>query len=162
MKKHSFILSLSCLLISTNLFGESLVFGYWLTSGSVVKTENCDGYICATIVTIFVEDGVDPKQILDDQNKDKDLRSRPLVGVNIFYDFLIKDADQKVFKGGKVYDPRRGKTYKSKLHLNDDGTLRVEGCLAFICDGESWRPLDIIINEDGTKEGVLRGVNKEE
>ena len=162
MKKHSFILSLSFLLISTNLFGESLVFGYWLTSGSVVKTENCDGYICATIVTIFVEDGVDPKQILDDQNKDKDLRSRPLVGVNIFYDFLIKDLDQKVFKGGKVYDPRRGKTYKSKLHLNDDGTLRVEGCLAFICDGESWRPLDIIINEDGTKEGVLRGVNKEE
>ena len=59
MKKHSFILSLSCLLISTNLFGESLVFGYWLTSGSVVKTENCDGYICATIETIFVEDGVD-------------------------------------------------------------------------------------------------------
>ena len=162
MKKHSFILSLSCLLISTNLFGESLVFGYWLTSGSVVKTENCDGYICATIETIFVEDGVDPKQILDDQNKDKALRSRPLVGVNIFYDFLIKDEDQKAFKGGKVYDPRRGKTYKSKLHLNDDGTLRVEGCLAFICDGESWRPLDIIINEDGTKKGVLRGVNKEE
>ena len=162
MKKHSFILSLSCLLISTNLFGESLVFGYWLTSGSVVKTENCDGYICATIETIFVDDGVYPKQILDDQNKDKALRSRPLVGVNIFYDFLIKDADQKVFKGGKVYDPRRGKTYKSKLRLNDDGTLRVEGCLAFICDGESWRPLDIIINEDGTKEGVLRGVNKEE
>ena len=162
MKKHSFILSLSFLLISTNLFGESPIFGYWLTPGSVVKTENCDGYICATIETIFVEDGVDPKQILDDQNKDKDLRSRPLVGVNIFYDFLIKDADQKVFKGGKVYDPRRGKTYKSKLHLNDDGTLRVEGCLAFICDGESWRPLDIIINEDGTKEGVLRGVNKEE
>ena len=162
MKKHSFILSLSFLLLSTNLFSESLVFGYWLTPGSVVKTENCDGYICATIETIFVEDGVDPKQILDDQNKDKALRSRPLVGVNIFYDFLIKDADQKVFKSGKVYDPRRGKTYKSKLHLNDDGTLRVEGCLAFICDGESWRPLDIIINEDGTKEGVLRGVNKEE
>ena len=71
-------------------------------------------------------------------------------------------SDQKAFKGGKVYDPRRGKTYKSKLHLNDDGTLRVEGCLAFICDGENWRPLDIIINEDGTKEGVLRRVNKEE
>ena len=162
MKQHIFILSLSFLLISTNLFGESLIFGYWLTSGSVVKTENCDGYICAKIETIIVEDGVDPKQILDDQNKDKALRSRPLVGINIFYNFLIKDINQKAFKGGKVYDPRRGKTYKSKLHLNDDGTLRVEGCLAFICDGENWRPLDIIINEDGTKEGVLRGVNKEE
>ena len=73
-----------------------MVFGYWLTSGSVVKTENCDGYICATIETIFVEDGVDPKQILDDQNKDKDLRSRPLVGVNIFYDFLIKDVEKNI------------------------------------------------------------------
>jgi len=129
-----------------------------LTSGSVVKTENCDGYICATIETIIVEDGVDPKQILDDQNNDKALRSRPLVGINIFYDFLIKDVNQKAFKDGKVYDPRRGKTYKSRLHLRHDGTLRVEGCLAFICDGENWQPLDITINEDGTKEGVLRKV----
>ena len=145
--------------ISTHLYGETNLFGYWLTPGSIVKIENCDGYVCAKIETIFVEDGVDPKQILDDQNKDKSLRSRPLVGVNILDNFLIKDVDQKTFKGGKIYDPRRGSTYKSSLYLSEDGILRVEGCLAFICDGEDWKPLDVITNEDGTREAVLRKIN---
>ncbi len=146
-------------MLSSNAFGETNIFGYWLTPGSIVKIENCDGYVCATIETIFVEEGVDPKQILDDQNRDKSLRSRPLVGVNILDNFLLKDVNQKTFKGGKIYDPRRGGAYKSKLYLSDDGILRVEGCLAFICDGEDWRPLDVITNEDGTKEAVLRKIN---
>tara|TARA_B110000495_G_C22946602_1_gene554170 strand:+ start:425 stop:907 length:483 start_codon:yes stop_codon:yes gene_type:complete len=154
MKKYTFILSF--LLISTNIFGETNIFGHWLTSGSIVKIENCDDYICAKIETLFVEEGVDPKQILDDQNKDKSLRSRPLVGINILDNFLIKDINQKTFKGGKIYDPRRGKTYKSNLYLNDNGILRVEGCVAFICDGEDWRPLEVTINEDGSKEAVLK------
>ena len=87
MKKYTFILSF--LLISTNIFGETNIFGHWLTSGSIVKIENCDDYICAKIETLFVEDGVDPKQILDDQNKDKSLRSRPLVGINILDNFFL-------------------------------------------------------------------------
>ena len=106
-----------------------------------------------------MEEGVDPKQILDDQNKDETLRSRPLIGINLLYSFLIEDVNQKTFKDGRIYDPRRGKTYKSNLYLNDDGILRVEGCVAFICDGEDWRPLEVTINEDGTKNAVLRKVN---
>ena len=159
MTKYTFILSLLFLLISTNVFSENNIFGYWLTPGSIVKIENCEDYICAKIETIFVEEGVDPKQILDDQNKDETLRSRPLIGINLLYSFLIEDVNQKTFKDGRIYDPRRGKTYKSNLYLNDDGILRVEGCVAFICDGEDWRPLEVTINEDGTKNAVLRKVN---
>ena len=159
MTKYNFILSLLFLLISTNVFSENNIFGYWLTPGSIVKIENCEDYICAKIETIFVEEGVDPKQILDDQNKDETLRSRPLIGINLLYSFLIEDVNQKTFKDGRIYDPRRGKTYKSNLYLNDDGILRVEGCVAFICDGEDWRPLEVTINEDGTKNAVLRKVN---
>ena len=159
MTKYTFILSLLFLLISTNVFSENNIFGYWLTPGSIVKIENCEDYICAKIETIFVEEGVDSKQILDDQNKDETLRSRPLIGINLLYSFLIEDVNQKTFKDGRIYDPRRGKTYKSNLYLNDDGILRVEGCVAFICDGEDWRPLEVTINEDGTKNAVLRKVN---
>ena len=71
-------------------------------------------------------------------------------------DFSIEKSDQKIFKGGKIYDPRSGNTYKSNLYLNEDGTLKVEGCLAFICDGEVWQPLIVKINEDGTKEAILK------
>ena len=71
-------------------------------------------------------------------------------------EFEIKNKDQKTFKGGRIYDPRSGNSYKSNLYLNDNGILKVEGCLAFMCDGEEWQPLTVKFNEDGTKEAILK------
>ena len=144
------------IIFSINLSSEEGIFGYWLTSGSIVKIETCKNSICGEIATVFTEEGVDPKSILDENNKDKSKRERPIVGINILSDFSIEKSDQKIFKGGKIYDPRSGNTYKSNLYLNEDGTLKVEGCLAFICDGEEWQPLIVKIKEDGTKEAILK------
>ena len=132
------------------------VFGYWLTPGSIVLIENCDNYVCAKIETIFVDDGRDPKLVLDENNRDKALRSRAIVGINVLSGFLIKDVKQRDFRGGRIYDPRRGREFKSNLHLKEDGNLEVEGCLAFICDSEEWLPLEVIINDDGTKKATLK------
>lgn len=144
------------IIFSVNLSSEEGIFGYWLTSGSIVKIETCNNSICGEIATVFTEEGVDPESILDENNKDKSKRERPIVGINILSDFSIEKSDQKIFKGGKIYDPRSGNTYKSNLYLNEDGTLKVEGCLAFICDGEEWQPLIVKIKEDGTKEAILK------
>ena len=144
------------IIFSANLSSEEGIFGYWLTSGSIVKIETCNNSICGEIATVFTEEGVDPESILDENNKDKSKRERPIVGINILSDFSIEKSDQKIFKGGKIYDPRSGNTYKSNLYLNEDGTLKVEGCLAFICDGEEWQPLIVKIKEDGTKEAILK------
>ena len=145
--------SVLCSLYSSSDEG---IFGYWLTSESIVKIENCNNLVCGRIETIFVDDGTNPKSILDENNKDKSLRSRTLVGINLLSEFKIKNTNQKIFKGGKIYDPRSGNTYKSNLYLNQDGNLKVEGCLAFICDGEEWQPLIIEINEDGSKETIIK------
>ena len=59
-------------------------------------------------------------------------------------------------KGGKIYDPRFGKTYKAKLKLLDNGNIKVEGCILFICDGEEWQPLLVTTNEDGTRDAILK------
>ena len=144
------------MLISSNLFAESDLFGYWLTPGSIVLIENCDKQLCAKIETIFVEEGRDPKLILDENNKNKALRSRAIVGINVLSGFLMKDDEQRDFRGGRIYDPRRGREFKSSLHLKEDGNLEVEGCLAFICDSEEWLPLVVTINDDGTKEASLK------
>ena len=153
MKVISFVLTL---FLSNTLFAEEGILGYWLTPGSIVKIENCESYVCAKIETIFVDDGRDPKLILDENNRDKALRSRAIVGINVLSGFLVKDVKQKVFKGGTIYDPRRGREFKSNLHLKDDGSLEVEGCLAFICDSEEWLPLVVTINDDGTKNASLK------
>jgi len=153
MKVISFALAL---FLSNTLFAEEGIFGYWLTPGSVVKIENCDNYVCAKVETIFVDEGRDPKLILDENNKDKALRSRAVIGINVLSGFLVKDIKQRVFKGGRIYDPRRGREFKSNLHLKDDGNLEVEGCLAFICDSEEWLPLVVTVNDDGTKNASLK------
>ena len=153
MKVISFLLTL---FLSNTLFAEEGILGYWLTPGSIVKIETCDSYVCAKIETIFVDDGRDPKLILDENNRDKPLRSRAIIGINVLSGFLIKDINQRDFKGGRIYDPRRGREFKSNLHLRDDGNLEVEGCLAFICDSEEWQPLVVTINDDGTKDGRLK------
>ena len=144
------------IIFSVNLSSDEGIFGYWLTSGSIVKIETCNNSICGVIATVFTEEGVDPESVLDENNKNKSKRERPIVGINILSDFSIEKSDQKIFKGGKIYDPRSGNTYKSNLYLNEDGTLKVEGCLAFICDGEEWQPLIVKIKEDGTKEAILK------
>ena len=153
MKVIGFVLTL---FLSSTLFAEEGILGYWLTPGSIVKIENCDTYVCAKIETIFVDDGQDPKLILDENNRDKALRSRAIVRINILSGFLIKDVKQREFKGGRIYDPRRGREFKSNLHLKEGGNLEVEGCLAFICDSEEWLPLVVTINDDGTKNASLK------
>ena len=92
------------IIFSLNLSSEDEIFGYWLTSGSIVKIENCGNSIWRNRITIFTEDGVDPKSILDENNKDKSMRERQIVGINILTDFSIKKSNQRIFKGGKIYD----------------------------------------------------------
>ena len=151
------IIYLLALLFSfDSLLSKERIFGYWLTPGSIVLIENCDNYVCAKIETIFVDDGRDPKLILDENNKDKALRSRAIVGINVLSGFLMKDDEQRDFRGGRIYDPRRGREFKSSLHLKEDGNLEVEGCLAFMCDSEEWLPLVVTISDDGTKNASLK------
>ena len=154
MKNIIYLLTL--LFSFDSLLSNERIFGYWLTPGSIVLIENCDNYVCAKIETIFVDDERDPKLILDENNRDKALRSRAIVGINVLSGFLIKDVKQRDFRGGRIYDPRRGREFKSNLHLKEDGNLEVEGCLAFICDSEEWLPLEVIINDDGTKKATLK------
>ena len=154
MKKYILFLSLSFL--NSNISADANIFGYWLTSGSIVKVENCDNLVCGKIITVFVEDGIDPNSILDKNNKNKSLRERALVGVDLLSEFQINREDQKTFKGGKIYDPRSGRTYNSNLYYKSNGNLKVEGCLRSFCRGEEWQPLVIEINDDGTMEAKIK------
>ena len=156
-------LILSILLASTFTIqqvqtAEESIVGYWLAPQSIFEIKNCDGALCAEIVQIFVEDGLDPKSILDSKNMDPELQSRPLIGINVLEGFYGEFNAKNTLKGGRIYNPRDGKTYKSKLHRLDNGNLRVEGCVLFICDGEEWQPLTVTINPDGSRTAVLKNI----
>jgi len=155
MTNYSYKNFLFLVLLTTSSFtiseSKNTMEGYWLTSQSIVEVKNCKKNLCATIEHIFVEDDIDPKSIMDSNNKKRSLRDRPLIGINLLEDFPSYALDKKVLKNGKIYDPGRGRTFKSNLYLLDDGTLKVEGCLMGICDHEIWQPLVVTMNEDGTR-----------
>jgi uncharacterized protein (DUF2147 family) len=64
------------------------------------------------------------------------LRTRPILGMPILSGFVDKGNDWR----GTIYDPRNGKTYKSIVSKNTDGTLAVKGCIAFFCQTQKWTP----------------------
>ena len=51
MKKY--ILFLILAFFNSNMFADTNIFGYWLTSGSIVKIENCNNLVCGKIITVF-------------------------------------------------------------------------------------------------------------
>jgi len=153
-----FILVASIVNIQQAQTAEESIVGYWLARDSIFEIKNCDGAICGEIVQVFVAEGEDPKSILDSNNMDPELQSRPLIGINIFEGFNGEFDSKNTLKGGRIYNPRDGKSYKSKLRLLDNGNLRVEGCVLFFCGGDEWQPLTVTINADGSRTGVLKKI----
>ncbi|MEO7431616.1 MAG: DUF2147 domain-containing protein [Dokdonella sp.] len=66
---------------------------------------------------------------------DGDRKNQPIEGMTIIWD-VQKDGD--VWDGGKILDPKNGKTYKVKLTLTDNGQkLDVHGYVGFAMLGRS-------------------------
>lgn len=81
---------------------------------------------------IWLEKGPDTK---DTHNPDAKLRERKLTGVNILSD-LTKKGDK--WEGGKIYDPKSGKTYKCSMWMEGD-KLKVRGHLGIFHDTQTWK-----------------------
>jgi uncharacterized protein (DUF2147 family) len=118
------------------------VEGHWLVqSGSAkVRVAPCAtdrSKMCGTIVWLKSPAGKDGQPVTDANNPDAAKRAKPLVGLAMIRDF--KPAGPGKWTGGKIYDPSAGKTYGSKMSINGDGTLKVEGCIAVVCQAQTWK-----------------------
>lgn len=71
------------------------------------------------------EGGMGGQLKIDRENPEPDLRNRPIVGLHLLENF--KHSGESQWKGGTIYDPANGKTYKCNIKLQDDGTLKVRG-----------------------------------
>jgi uncharacterized protein (DUF2147 family) len=107
--------------------------GQWLTTdkSGVVEVKAVNGKYQAVIV-----DGTRPKDAKDEKNPDENLRSRLLLGMELFSGLMQDEDDKNEFYGGKIYDPDNGKTYKCKATLKGD-VLEIRGFIGISLIGRT-------------------------
>lgn len=129
------ILNLIFLLLPVLGFSQDVI-GKWTAhdGSSIVEVTVQDGVCSGKIVWMKEAEDKNGKPLLDARNKDKSLRSRPLVGLTVF-DSLKQEGNE--WKGGNVYDPESGKTYKCKLKVVN-GKLHVTGSLGPFSKTLKW------------------------
>ncbi|MCC5929405.1 MAG: DUF2147 domain-containing protein [Cyclobacteriaceae bacterium] len=71
---------------------------------------------------------------LDENNPDKNLRERPLMGLDLLKNFEYVNGE---WKNGSIYDPRNGKTYNSYLKLEKNNVLQVRGYVGISLIGKT-------------------------
>ncbi|MBC6434862.1 DUF2147 domain-containing protein [Nostoc sp. HG1] len=110
------------------------VTGRWVTQegDSIVDIAKCGSQVCGRVERLLRP--VIGGPATDRNNRDPALRSRPLVGLPILAGFTDRGREWV----GTIYDPRSGKTYRSKLSKNADGSLKVQGCIAVFCQTQRW------------------------
>lgn len=105
--------------------------GTWLreNGASRVKMAACGAALCGTIVW-------QKEPSLDKNNPEEGQRSRPLVGVRVFYDMKPNGENKWA---GKAYNPEDGKTYTGNMTLEGD-KLTTQGCVlgGLICRSVGW------------------------
>jgi uncharacterized protein (DUF2147 family) len=107
------------------------VVGNWATSdGSVVRVAPCGSEICLTVVKVTPT----APTTTDAQNPDAHLRSRPLCGLRIGFGF--KAEGENAASGGRLYDPKSGRTYSGKIELKGD-RLHLRGYVGVALFGRS-------------------------
>lgn len=113
------------------------VFGTFLTEekNSHIQIKDCgDGSPCGVIVWLnpaTLDAGVTPETA-------KSKAGEPVLGLTMLKGFSRKKND---WRGGTIYDPGKDKTYASRLSRLDNGDLEVKGCIAFICQTQTWTPV---------------------
>jgi uncharacterized protein (DUF2147 family) len=74
------------------------------------------------------------KAKVDDENPDKALRNRPIVGLQLLKNFTYNEKNGE-WSGGTIYDPDSGKTYNCFMKF-DGNKLKIRGFI-----GAAWMGL---------------------
>lgn len=110
------------------------ILGVWNTEKNQAKVEifKCQDKYCGRLVWLKDPDypagskeGTPGTPKIDNNNPEPALRSRPVLGLSIMTDFGY--VGDNVWKGGRLYDPEKGKTYSGKITLVSPSQLDLRG-----------------------------------
>ncbi len=117
------------------------IIGVWVIEENgkpVEKIEiyKCGDRYCGKIVWIKQSDTTG-NPLVDNKNKKKELRSRPLLGLEVLKDYRFDGKD--TWRGGELYAHRKGKTVSPKLTLIDKRHLKIQIKFLFVKKSFVWK-----------------------
>ena len=115
--------------------------GRWITIDdgrneprSIVRIYEEDGLLYAQVDSIYLREGEPADPVCEKcKGERKDQR---ILGMVIMWDMKRKGAR---WSGGRILDPEKGKTYRSKIWV-EEGKLRVRGYLGLFYRTQTWLP----------------------
>ncbi len=118
--------------------GKDAVFGTWLVENrnAIVQIAPCGDRACGNIVWLAAPRDEAGAAKLDFRNTDASLQARPICGMPMIGDFTY-DSGSNRWNDGFIYNPEEGKTYKSTMHVREDGSLYVRGYVGVSMFGKS-------------------------
>jgi len=132
------LISLFLCTIGASSQTTSGVLGDWREpTGSVIEIFTCGHDVCAKMIAISKRA---PTQF-DEKNPDPSARKHLLCGLQIGYGFHLTDPTHA--DGGRLYDPKSGKTYRGAMTADGD-RLRLRGYIGIKAFGrsETWTRAD--------------------
>lgn len=121
---------------------DSPAEGTWMmNNGKVtVRVTECGRNLCGTIVALRqpLDGHGRPKR--DKENPNPNLRNRPIVGLTILSN--MKPDGNNRWKG-TIYNPDDGNTYSSRMKMQGNDVMKVEGCvIGILCKGMKFTRLN--------------------
>jgi len=131
-------------------YGQAVIEGTWLTQlESEITIAPCELGYCGRISKVVVPDrylqgdagtqiqSMRPEDFFDYNNKDPQLRNRPILGLHIL---TLQPSDRPTIYNGEIYNPEDGNTYSGYMEVLGPDRVRLNGCVLFnvICRGEEW------------------------
>jgi uncharacterized protein (DUF2147 family) len=118
------------------------VEGTWLTNrkDAHILIKNCgDGSPCGYIVWI------DPQKLEQARRLPNQDPSANPIGSKVLWGFVRQNNG---WEKGSLHNPEDGKTFRSRLRMQEDGNLKVTGCLGPFCISHPWTR---VVNAPGAK-----------
>jgi uncharacterized protein (DUF2147 family) len=136
MKRAVLVLSLTFLLLASFAVAadEDKILGLWNTPENDCKIEifKTGTKYCGRIVWLreplyppHDDGGMAGRPVVDRENPNPNLRSRPLIGLQLIQGFTY--VSKNVWEKGTIYNPDNGKTYRCKMTLSAPNRLEVRG-----------------------------------
>lgn len=136
IKQLVFLLLFLVPVFSFSAVKSDAILGTWMTEIKDAKIDIYQKYgkFYGRVVWIAEPNDENGKPVVDENNPNIKLKSRPVLKMDILLGFVYDNNGEW---DGKIYDPKEGKTYTCKLWISDS-YLKVRAYSGWLFQTKTW------------------------